>query len=89
MTSSTERHDSSSFHEHRSTLVNLPPSAKLVAKTIDREVGMSQGQIAEETLLPDRTVRYALNRLDEAGVLESRHDLSDARRQRYSLRTLE
>jgi hypothetical protein len=36
----------------------LPPSAKLVAKVLDYEETLTQSQIAEETLLPARTVRY-------------------------------
>lgn len=86
MTRSGSQQDRSSFRAHRSTLVELPPSAKLVAMTLDRSAALPQGQIAEETLLPDRTVRYALNRLDEAGLIETEFDLSDARRQLYSLR---
>ena len=36
-------------------------------------------------LLPDRTVRYALNRLDEAGLVESRYSFVDARKRVYAL----
>jgi len=89
MAPSTAQQDHSLFRAHRSTLVDLPPSAKLVAKALDSEAGLSQGQIAEETLLPDRTVRYALNRLADENVVETSHDLSDARRQLYSLRAPE
>lgn len=85
MTQSADRQDRSLFDVHRGALADLPPSAKLVAKTLERSDPMSQGCLAEETLLPDRTVRYALERLDDAGVLEAHHDLSDARRQLYAL----
>ncbi len=63
----------------------LPPSAKLVAKVLEYNDTMTQQQIAEETLLPSRTVRYALNRLDEQNVVESRFSFSDARKRLYTL----
>lgn len=64
---------------------DLPPSAKLVAKVLEYNDTLTQSQIAEETLLPDRTVRYALNRLDEEGVVDSRFSFSDARKRLYTL----
>ena len=69
----------------RDALRELPPSAKLVAKVLETDAPLSQGELATETLLPDRTVRYALNRLDEAGLVDSRHSFRDARKQVYSL----
>jgi DNA-binding MarR family transcriptional regulator len=63
----------------------LPPSAKLVAKVLEYNDTMTQQQIADETLLPSRTVRYALNRLDEENVIDSRFSFSDARKRLYSL----
>ncbi|AXR78787.1 MarR family transcriptional regulator [Natrarchaeobaculum sulfurireducens] len=63
----------------------LPPSAKLVAKVLEYNDTMTQQEIAEETLLPSRTVRYALNRLDEENVIESRFSFSDARKRLYTL----
>jgi DNA-binding MarR family transcriptional regulator len=64
---------------------DLPPSAKLVAKVLEYNETLTQSQIAEETLLPARTVRYALNRLEEQDVVESRFSFSDARKRLYSL----
>ncbi len=64
---------------------DLPPSAKLVAKVLEYNETMTQQQIADETLLPARTVRYALNRLDEKNVIDSRFSFSDARKRLYSL----
>ncbi|WP_265110502.1 MarR family transcriptional regulator [Halosolutus halophilus] len=64
---------------------DLPPSAKLVAKVLEYNDTMTQQQIADETLLPARTVRYALNRLDEQNVVDSRFSFSDARKRLYSL----
>lgn len=73
--------------EYRDRLRDLPPSAKLVAKVLETSAPLSQGDLAEESLLPDRTVRYALNRLDEEGIVDSRYSFQDARKQVYFLRT--
>ncbi|OVE86053.1 MarR family transcriptional regulator [Natronolimnobius baerhuensis] len=64
---------------------DLPPSAKLVAKVLEYNDTMTQQQIADETLLPSRTVRYALNRLEEENVIDSRFSFSDARKRLYTL----
>lgn len=66
-------------------LRELPPSAKLVAKVLEGERPLAQGQLAEETLLPDRTVRYALNRLEDAGLVASRYNFRDTRKRLYYL----
>ena len=71
--------------EYRDRLRELPPSAKLVAKVLESDSPLSQGQLAEESLLPDRTVRYALNRLEEVGLVASRYSFRDARKQVYFL----
>ncbi|MFB6195848.1 MAG: winged helix-turn-helix domain-containing protein [Haloplanus sp.] len=73
--------------EYRERLRELPPSAKLVAKILEGDSPLSQGQLAEESLLPDRTVRYALNRLEESDIVGSRYSFKDARKQVYFLRT--
>ncbi|ESP88396.1 MarR family transcriptional regulator [Candidatus Halobonum tyrrellensis] len=64
---------------------DLPPSAKLVAKVLEYEDTLTQSQLTEETLLPPRTVRYALSRLEDAGAVESRFSFSDARKRLYTL----
>ena len=71
--------------EFRDRLRELPPSAKLVAKVLEGASPLSQGQLAEESLLPDRTVRYALNRLEEENLADSRYSFHDARKQVYFL----
>lgn len=63
----------------------MPPSAKLVAKVLDYEETMTQSQLAEETLLPARTVRYALSRLEDADAVDSRFSFTDARKRLYTL----
>jgi DNA-binding MarR family transcriptional regulator len=64
---------------------DLPPSAKLVAKVLEYNESLTQSQLAEETLLPPRTVRYALSRLEDVGVVESRFSFADARKRVYTL----
>jgi len=71
--------------EFRDTLRELPPSAKLVAKVLEDDAPLSQGELAENSLLPDRTVRYALNRLEESDLVDSRYSFTDARKQVYFL----
>lgn len=69
--------------EYRDRLRDLPPSAKLVAKVLETDEPLAQGELVEETLLPDRTVRYALNRLEDVGLVGSRHSFDDARKLVY------
>jgi len=84
-TSTTNRQAPTDDEEFRERLRELPPSAKLVAKVLEIEAPLSQGQLADESLLPDRTVRYALNRLDDEDLVDSRYSFQDARKQVYSL----
>jgi DNA-binding MarR family transcriptional regulator len=71
--------------DNQQSLRDLPPSAKLVAKVLEYNDSLTQSQLAEETLLPPRTVRYALTRLEEAEIVESRFSFSDARKRIYTL----
>ncbi|WP_266081190.1 MarR family transcriptional regulator [Haladaptatus caseinilyticus] len=67
-------------------LSELPPSAKLVAKVLEyNRDGLTQAELADETLLPARTVRYALTRLEEHDLVDSRFLFTDARKRCYSL----
>lgn len=67
------------------TLGDLPPSAKLVAKTLEYEGRLTQAQLAESTLLPARTVRHAVTQLEENGLVSSRISFKDARQRIYAL----
>lgn len=64
---------------------DLPPSAKLVAKTLEYEGRLTQQQLAERSRLPPRTVRYALTRLQEVEAVETQFSFSDARKRYYVL----
>lgn len=78
----SERHMNKATAE---AIRELPPSAKLVAKVLEHNDDLTQRELAERTLLPDRTVRYALNRLEEQDAVTSRFSFTDARKQIYSL----
>lgn len=69
-------------------LHDLPPSAKLVLKVLEYHGALTQQELANETRLPTRTVRYALAELEELNVLETQISFRDARQRHYSL-TLE
>jgi DNA-binding MarR family transcriptional regulator len=71
--------------EYRDRLRELPPSAKLVARVLETEGALARGELAEESLLPERTVRYALNRLEEHDLVERQYSLTDARKQMYAV----
>ena len=51
------------------TLTDLPPSPKLVYKMLEYNGAMTQQELAEESMLSTRTVRDAVNRLEEVGVV--------------------
>jgi len=64
-------------------LLDLPPSAKLVFIVLEHEEPLTQKQIGEETLLPLRTVRYALTQLEEIGEVSESIYFADARQKIY------
>ena len=67
---------------------DLPPSAKLVYKVLEYDGPLTQKGIVEESMLSARTVRYALERLDEVGVIEEDVYFADARQNLYELNEL-
>lgn len=66
---------------------NLTLSAKFVFKILEYNGILTQKEIAEESGLPNRTVRYALNILDEEGLIEKRMH-RDARQTLYGLKNI-
>ncbi|CAG0949496.1 hypothetical protein METP2_00116 [Methanosarcinales archaeon] len=64
---------------------NLTMSAKFVFKILDYNGLLTQKEIADESGLPNRTVRYALNILDNEGLIEKRIH-RDARQTLYGLK---
>jgi len=65
---------------------DLPPSAKLVLKVLEYQGQLSQKEIIEETMLPPRTVRYALSLLMSEGVVMKRFSLRDSRQGLYQVK---
>lgn len=80
-----ERTSEEQSASERAALEDLPPSAKLVVTVLEHDGKLSQQELAEETMLPPRTVRYALGRLREANVVEAQFSFADARKRRYAL----
>ncbi|MBZ6495482.1 MarR family transcriptional regulator [Natrinema longum] len=66
-------------------LSELPPSAKLVYKVLEYEAPLTQEGIAAESRLCSRTVRYALGKLEDEGLVTSRVCLEDARQSNYRI----
>lgn len=69
----------------REPVVDLPPSSKLVYVALRETGGSTLADLAERTSLPPRTVRYGLDRLMDADVVERRPCLRDARQSVYEL----
>ncbi|WEL17441.1 MULTISPECIES: helix-turn-helix domain-containing protein [unclassified Halorhabdus] len=68
-------------------ITDLPPSAKLVFKVLEYKGPLTQKGIVEESMLSARTVRYALERLEEVDVVSEDVYFADARQNLYELTT--
>jgi DNA-binding MarR family transcriptional regulator len=66
-------------------LDELPPSAKLVFKVLEYDGPLTQKQIVEESMLSARTVRYALERLQDIDLVSQDVYFADARQSLYEL----
>jgi len=66
-------------------LTDLPPSAKLVYKVLEYNGSMTQKRIVEESMLSARTVRYALERLEDIKIVSEDVYFADARQNLYEL----
>ncbi|MFB6086128.1 MAG: winged helix-turn-helix transcriptional regulator [Halodesulfurarchaeum sp.] len=66
-----------------SRLDDLPPSAKLVYTVLEHDGPLTQKELVEESMLSARTVRYALERLDECGCIDEPVYLEDTRQSLY------
>ncbi|MFC7176253.1 ArsR family transcriptional regulator [Halosegnis marinus] len=67
------------------TIGDLPPSAKLVYKVLEYQGSMTQKGIVEESMLSARTVRYALERLEDIDIVEEDVYFADARQNLYEI----
>ena len=69
----------------RDRVADLPPSAKLVYFVLDCEGPLTRDELLEESLLPSRTARSAMDELEEAGVLERKYYFEDGVERLYEL----
>jgi NAD+ kinase len=67
-------------------LLSMPPSAKLLLKTLEYEGALSQRDLSTRTMLPERTVRLALRHLLTRGYVKKKTSLRDARQRIYELK---
>jgi predicted transcriptional regulator len=67
------------------SLGDLPPSAKLVFKVLEYNGGQTQKEIVQESMLSARTVRYALERLQEVDAVTEDVYFADARQSIYEI----
>ncbi len=70
-------------------LLSMPPSSKLLLKTLEYEGALTQKDLANKTLLPERTVRLALSHLLEKGYVKRKISIRDARQKIYEIPELE
>ncbi|MEM3143711.1 MAG: NAD(+)/NADH kinase [Candidatus Nitrosotenuis sp.] len=70
-------------------LLNMPPSSKLLLKTLEYEGSMTQKELAQKTVLPDRTVRLALKHLLDKGYVKKKISIRDARQKIYEITKME
>ena len=68
-----------------SKLRNLPASSKFVYSILQHEGSMTQKEIINLSLLPERTARYALETLIRKGLVTSQPHFSDARQTIYTI----
>ena len=70
-------------------LLSMPPSSKLLLKTLEYEGELTQKDLANKTLLPDRTVRLALSHLLKKGYVKKKVSIRDARQKIYEISKIE
>ncbi len=70
-------------------LLSMPPSSKLLLKTLEYEGSLTQKDLVNKTLLPDRTVRMALRHLLEKGFVKRKVSIRDARQKIYEISKLD
>ncbi len=66
-------------------LLRMPPSSKLLFKTLEYEGALTQKDRANKTLLPARTVRLALSHLLKKGYIKKKVSIRDARQKIYEI----
>jgi len=67
-------------------MLKMPPSAKLILKTLEYEGALSQKDLSARTMLPERTIRLSLSHLISQGYVKKKTSLRDARQRIYELK---
>ncbi len=67
-------------------MLKIPPSAKLILKTLEYEGALSQKDLVTKTMLPERTIRLSLSHLINQGYVKRKTSLRDARQRIYELK---
>jgi len=67
----------------RERLKDKSPSVKLVSYALQRHSELTMDELGTSTLLPPRTIRYAIKELRSENLVESRAKLDDVRKKSY------
>jgi DNA-binding MarR family transcriptional regulator len=68
-----------SNYEEKNTLISLSPSSKFILYLLKQRGPLKEREIIKKTLLPKRTVAYALKRLQENNFIKKSKGLRDKR----------
>ncbi|MBI2541320.1 NAD(+)/NADH kinase [Candidatus Woesearchaeota archaeon] len=71
--------------EETERLRNAPASAKLIYRILTQEGNMTQKDLISSSMLPERTVRYALDILIKNGIVAAQPHFADARQTVYGV----
>lgn len=66
-------------------LLSMPPSSKLILKTLEYEGALTRRDLENKTLLPSRTIRLALSNLVDKGYVKRKISIRDARQRIYEI----
>lgn len=69
--------------QSKQSIEDMAPSPKFVYTVLSYEGEMTQGQLADKTMLPAWTVRHALNKLVDRGIVSKHPNFMDARSNFY------
>ncbi len=68
-----------SNYKERISLYSLSPSSKFILYLLKQRGPLNQMEILKKSLLPKRTVAYALKKLQENNFIKKSKDISDKR----------
>lgn len=68
-----------SNYKERISLYSLSPSSKFILYLLKQRGPLNQMEILKKSLLPKRTVAYALKKLQENSFIKKSKDISDKR----------